>query len=291
MRLAYLGSPEVAVGPLQALHDAGHEVVLVVTNPPRRRHRRSDPTPTPVGVRAAELGIPVTHDPNDILDTATDLGVVVAFGRIIDSQLLSRVSMVNLHFSLLPRWRGAAPVERAILAGDDTTGVCVMEVAEELDTGGIYARAEVAITDDMTAPELRSVLAERGTALLVEALSGPLGEPEPQAENGVTYAEKIRSEDLRLDWDRSAEELARVVRVGGAWTTLSGRRLKILQAEPIVGPEASGGREHGALEHTAVVCAEGSLRLEQVQPEGRAAMDAESFLNGARLGPDARLGT
>ena len=135
-RLVYLGNPEVAVAPLTALHEAGHEVALVVTSPDRRRGRRSAPTPTPVGARAMELGIPVAHDLAAVADSGADLGVVVAYGRIIPVDVLARVPMVNLHFSLLPRWRGAAPVERALLAGDPTTGVCLMAVAEGLDVGG-----------------------------------------------------------------------------------------------------------------------------------------------------------
>jgi methionyl-tRNA formyltransferase len=291
MRLVYLGSPSVAVRPLQALHDAGHDLALVVTNPPRRRHRNSEPAPTPVGQRANELGIPVTHEVGDLLDVEAELGVVVAFGHIIGPDLLAYLPMVNLHFSLLPRWRGAAPVERAILAGDDRTGVCVMEVAEGLDTGGVYSCVEVPITAQATAETLRSELVERGTALLVETLAKPLGAPVPQADEGVTYAEKIRGDDLHLVWERDAVELSRVVRVGGAWTTISGRRLKVLEAEPIPSPRPSDDSVCGTIEGDTVICGSGVLRLVRVQPEGKAPMDARAFLNGARLGPNARLGT
>ncbi len=290
----------MAVGPLQALHDAGHRIVLVVTNPPRRKGRRSEPTPTEVALRAGELGIPVTHDADDVLRTRADLGVVVAYGRIIGSHLLAHLSMVNLHFSLLPRWRGAAPVERAILAGDPRTGVCVMEVAEGLDTGGVYACEEVAILPMTTAEELRAELCALGTALLVRTLAEPLGTPEPQATEGITYAEKIRPEDLHLDWSRNAKELSRVVRVGGAWTTVAGRRLKVLAAEPVPDAEpvpaadpvpAAGRATAGTLSGSEVVCGEGRLRLSRVQPEGRAPMEAAAFLNGARLDPDTVLGS
>jgi len=222
MRIVYLGSPQMAVPPLRALVEAGHEVVLAVTNPPSRRGRRSGPQPTAVGAAAAELGIPVSHDPDDILATDADLGVVVAFGRIIKPHVLAHLSIVNLHFSLLPRWRGAAPVERAILAGDDRTGVCVMDVEEGLDTGGVYASAEVDLSPGTSAHQLREQLVELGTTLLVQALSAPLGSPEPQAAEGVTYAEKLTAEDLHLDWERDAAALARVVAVGGAWTTVDG---------------------------------------------------------------------
>ena len=140
-RLAYLGNPAVAVGPLWALHEAserlGTEVVVVVTAEDRRRSRGGAPSPTPVAQAAVELGLPVAHDLSVVVDSGADLGVVVAYGQIIPVSLLNQLPMLNLHFSLLPRWRGAAPVERALLAGDVTTGVCLMDVAEELDTGGI----------------------------------------------------------------------------------------------------------------------------------------------------------
>ena len=291
MRLVYLGSPSVAVPPLQALYDDGHDVALVVTNPPRRRHRRSEPTPTPVGVLADELGIPVTHDADDLLGVQADLGVVVAYGRIIPAELLAHLRMVNLHFSLLPRWRGAAPVERAILAGDDRTGVCVMEVAEGLDTGGVYACVEVPIAPQATAQSVRKELVERGTELLVETLRKPLGSAAPQADEGVTYAEKINAGDLRLDWERTAVELSRVVRVGGAWTTLGGLRLKVLDAEPATWAVPTASPACGTMHADTVACGSGALRLLRVQPQGKAPMDARAFLNGARLGPDARLGT
>jgi methionyl-tRNA formyltransferase len=286
----------MAVPPLRALLAAGHEVLLVVTNPPRRRGRRGEPTPTAVGAAAVEAGLAVSHDPDDILSVDADLGVVVAFGRIIRPHVLAHLPMVNLHFSLLPRWRGAAPVERALLAGDDRTGVCVMDVEEGLDTGGVHARAEVPIGPSTTAAQLREQLVELGSELLVDTLSRPLGPPEPQAGHGVTYAAKLGPEDLHLDWSRPAEELDRQVRVGGAWTTLDGRRLKVLEARPVEAgapgdPESAGGPAPGELAGDVVGCGAGALALRRVQPEGRAAMDASAFLNGARLPPGTVLGT
>ncbi len=237
-----------------------------------------------------ELGISVSHDPDDLLGIEVDLGVVVAYGQIIRPHVLAHLKMVNLHFSLLPRWRGAAPVERAILAGDGLTGVCVMEVAEGLDTGGVYSRSEVEITSAMTAEDLRAQLVDRGTRLLVDTLEKPLGSAVPQADDGVSYADKIRSDDLHLDWQRDPQELLRVVRVGGAWTTLAGRRLKVLDAEPS-GSVGSGGHAPGTLLGDSVVCGSGAVRLVRVQPEGRKAMAGEAFLNGARLDPGTMLGT
>ena len=150
-RLVFLGTPAASVPFLEALAAAGFDVALVITQPDKRRGRRAAPTPSPVKAAAQSLGIPVSTEVDDALDADADLGVVVAFGQIIKPHVLDRLAMVNVHFSLLPRWRGAAPVERAILAGDQTTGVCLMEVAEGLDTGRVYRRVEVPIAPDATA--------------------------------------------------------------------------------------------------------------------------------------------
>jgi len=187
---------------------------------------------------------------------------------------------VNLHFSLLPRWRGAAPVERAILAGDTVTGVCVMDVEAGLDTGGIHDCAEVPIGPDTTAEQLRRELVEVGTDLLVRCLDRGLGESRPQGDDGVTYAEKLTPEDRQLLWDRPVEELHRVVRVGGAWTTFRGKRLKVVAARPA--PEAPEGVPGELVTGTTVRCGDGALELVEVQPEGKASMAAEAWANGAR---------
>src|SRR5688500_14598522 len=177
MRLAYLGTPESAVPPLRALVEAGHDIALVVSRADARRGRGAATTPSPVKAAAIELGIPVTDVVDDVLalDPPAELGVVVAFGRIIKPHVLAALPMVNLHFSLLPRWRGAAPVERAILAGDTRTGVDLMDVEEGLDTGGIHREAVLDIGPDETAEELRSRLVAAGTELLVTALAEGLG--------------------------------------------------------------------------------------------------------------------
>ncbi|HEX2578546.1 MAG TPA: methionyl-tRNA formyltransferase, partial [Aquihabitans sp.] len=199
-RLVFLGTPEMAVPPLAALVDAGFEVALVVTGADKRRGRRARPSPTPVKLAAVERGLPVSHDLADVPGVGADLGVVVAYGRILRRSLLEQLPMVNLHFSLLPRWRGAAPVERALLAGDERTGVCVMAVEEGLDTGGVHARAELAIRRSSTAEELGRQLSELGSTLLVETLQRGLGAPQPQV-GEVTYAAKLTTDDLRLRWD------------------------------------------------------------------------------------------
>ena len=234
---------------------------------------------------AAELGVPVTHDIDDLLSAGAELGVVVAYGRIIKPHVLAALPMVNVHFSLLPRWRGAAPVERALLAGDSTTGICIMGVEETLDTGGVYACREVPIGPTTTAAELRAELVELGTDLLVDVLAAPLPSPQPQV-GDVTYAEKITPEELQLVWDRPAVELDRWVRVGGAWTTFRGRRLKVHRTEVV-----AGGGEPGVLgEHGMVGTGAGSLRLLTVQAEGTAPMSWADFANGAHPRPGERLG-
>jgi methionyl-tRNA formyltransferase len=266
VRLVYLGTPAMAVPPLEALVAAGHEVVLVVTRPDARRGRRSAPTPSPVKAAAEAHGIDVTHDIDDVVpvgrERRAELGVVVAFGRIIKPHVLDALPMVNLHFSLLPRWRGAAPVERALLAGDETTGVCLMQVDEGLDTGAVYARVEVPITPEITAAELRTELVAAGTQLLVGELASGLGRPVPQT-GPPTYADKIGPDDLRIDWTRSSAEIHRVVRVGGAWTTFRGARVKILEA--------------------AIV--DGALEPVTVQPESKAPMSYREWRHGARPAP------
>ena len=276
--LVFLGTPEISVPPLRALHDAGFTIELVVTNPDRRRGRGSATSPSPVKEAAIELGLPVTHEVDDVLATGAELGVVVAFGRIIRPHVLAAVPMVNLHFSRLPRWRGAAPVERAILAGDTTTGVEVMAVEEGLDTGGVYARAELDIGPDETADELRARLVAAGTPLLVEALERGLGDPEAQVGEPV-YAHKITADDLHIDWAADAVAVHRQVRVGGAWTTHRGQRFKVWRTS--LEPTGDG------VEHPT---GDGSIELLEVQPAGKPRMAAAAWANGVHWSSDDRLG-
>jgi methionyl-tRNA formyltransferase len=285
-RLVYLGSPELAVAPLEALVDAGFDVALVVTRADKRRGRGGDPSPTPVKLAALARGIAVSHDVAEAATVGADLGVVVAFGQILRRPLLEQLPMVNLHFSLLPRWRGAAPVERALLAGDDRTGVCVMAVEEGLDTGGVHAQREIAIRRTSTADELGHQLAALGSALLVDTLRAGLGEPAPQR-GEPTYADKISTADLRLDWARPAVELDRVVRVGGAWTTFRGRRLKVHDARIVAEAPST---VPGTLVGDVAATGEGGLQLVEVQPEGKARQPFAAFANGARPTLDDRLG-
>ena len=292
MRLAYLGSPEIAVPPLRALVAAGHDVALVVTNPERRRGRGAGTSPTPVALAATAAGIPVSHRPEDVLDARVELGVVVAFGRILGPELLDSVPLVNLHFSLLPRWRGAAPVERALLAGDTETGVCLMAIEPTLDTGPVHRVARYPIGEDTTAGELFDGLSRLGAELLVDALADGLGVPVPQSEDGVTYAAKLTVEDRHLDWRRTALELSRVVRIGRAWTTVDGRRLVVLAARPVEpGPVVEPGSLQVVEGRVLVACGGGDrLELLRVQPEGRTAQDAAAFVRGRRDDVPVTLG-
>ncbi|MET0903864.1 MAG: methionyl-tRNA formyltransferase [Acidimicrobiales bacterium] len=278
-RIAYLGTPDLAVGPLRALVDDGVDVALVVSQPDRRRGRGSGQVPSPVKAAAIELGLPVSDRVDDVLAADVPLGVVVAFGRLIKPPVLEVVPMVNLHFSRLPRWRGAAPVERAILAGDERTGVDLMAVEEGLDTGGTYRRVELPIGRDDTLAELRSRLAEAGTRLLVDALRAGIGEPTPQV-GEPTYAHKLTAEDRHLDWSGSAVDIHRRVRLGDAWTTHQGKRLKVWRTN--VPPSGAGPR---------VRAADGEVELVEVQPEGKGRMDATAWANGARFHTGESLDT
>jgi methionyl-tRNA formyltransferase len=284
-----MGSPAPAATALRALHQAGHVIALVVTRPDKRRGRGTEATPTPAKQAAEELGLPVTSDIAQVKASGAELGIVVAYGRIIKPDVLAAVPMVNIHFSLLPRWRGAAPVERAILAGDETTGVCLMDVDEGLDTGAVYRCRQVAIGRDETAAQLTGRLADLGAEMLVEALAAGLGDPVAQ-QGEPTYAAKIEPEDLHLDWARTAVELHRIVRIGRAWTTWRGRRLLVPAASPTdPDPADPVDGEPGTVAGGVVATGAGGLRLETVQPEGKRPMTAAEWLRGA--GGSVRLGT
>lgn len=290
MRLVFLGTPDDAVTPLRALVDAGHDVALVLTQPDRRRSRGGGADPSPVKRAASELGLAVLtptrarEATEAVAATDAELGVVVAFGQLLPPAFLDALphGVVNLHYSLLPRWRGAAPVERAILAGDLETGVCLMRIEEGLDTGGIYASVSTAIGSKETAGELHARLTELGTDLLLEHLPRVLDvEPVPQ-HGEPTYAEKLTVDEFRIDGSRPAEELARVVRAGnprpGSWMIVDGKRVKVWRARPEPGEGRPGVvRSPGELVTTA-----GVLRLRDVQPEGRPRMPGDAWMAGLR---------
>lgn len=276
-RLVYFGTPAMAVPPLQALVAAGFDVVCVVTRVDKRRGRGGELMPSPVKAAAVELGLTVVHTVDDALglgaDLGADLGVVVAFGQLIKPHALAALPMVNLHFSLLPRWRGAAPVERAILEGDTVTGVCLMQLEEGLDTGPVHAVVEVPIASDATGDSLRADLVRIGTELLCAELTAGLTDPVPQV-GEPTYAAKLSPDDLRLDWTTPASVRDRQIRLGGAWTTFRDKRFKVHAAE-VVDPHATG--DELAPDGTV-----GGIRLARVQPEGKPAMPWRDFANGAR---------
>jgi methionyl-tRNA formyltransferase len=289
-RLAFLGSPPVAARTLRALVEAGHDLRLVVTAADKRRGRGAAMLPTPVKQAAAELGIPVSTRVGNVVTAGAELGVVVAFGRLISPEVLRELPMVNLHFSLLPRWRGAAPVERAILSGDAVTGVCLMQVEEGLDTGAVYGCTSTPIGPEETAAELRDRLGTLGTALLLSRLEhgvAGLGVPTPQS-GEPTYAAKLTADDLRLDFSLPAVQLQRVVRVGRAWCMAQGRRLIVHRAA--VGEDAprAVGRAGelpapGTLCEGRIACGEGWLVLLEVQAEGRRRQPFAEWARGARL--------
>jgi methionyl-tRNA formyltransferase len=290
VRVVFLGTPADAVAPLRALVDAGHEVARVVTQPDRRRSRGGGADASPVKAAASELGLRVVT-PNraievidDVRSSRAEVGIVVAFGQLLPPAFLEALphGLVNVHLSLLPRWRGAAPVERAILAGDTETGVCLMRIEEDLDTGPVYASASTTIRPDETAGELRVRLVELGTGLLLEHLPRiPTMEPVPQHGEPV-YAEKLSVDEFRVDPRRPADELVLLVRAGnprpGAWMVVRGKRVKVWRAHAHHGEGTPGLlRPPGDL-----ITGGGLLRLDEVQPEGRSRMSPEAWLAGLR---------
>ena len=294
MRVAFFGTPAAAVPVLRAVHDAGHPVVLVVTQPERRRSRGGAPQPSPVHAAAAELGLPVRTPARarEITDELTaggvEAGVVAAFGQLLPAPVLLAVplGLVNLHLSLLPRWRGAAPVERAILAGDPETGVCVMRIDAGLDTGPVYRSVATAIGPDETAGQLTERLVALGTPMLLDVLADlPNLEPNPQR-GEPTYAEKLTVDEFHLDPSRPPHELARVVRAGnprpGAWMLVEGKRVKVLAAHAQAGGAAPGPPYDVVWPGAALRTASGRLVLDTVQVEGRRPVTGAAWLAGYR---------
>ena len=277
--LVFLGTPAAAATVLSELIRNGFEIVHVVTRADARRGRGSSTTPSPVKQVAIDNAIEVSHDMTWLKENSERnlFGVVVAYGKIIPASVLSRTPMVNVHFSLLPRWRGAAPVERAILAGDASTGVCIMNVDETLDTGDVFAQREINIADTHTAESLTSDLALLGAELLIDTLNDGLGAGVPQ-EGETTYATKVNPDELRLNWNLSTVEVLRRVRAVRSYTMLGAQRLKVIEAEVHLDTvQLSPGLCDAA---GIVGTRDGAVRLVLVQPEGKAAMDAAAWLRG-----------
>jgi methionyl-tRNA formyltransferase len=291
MRVIFMGSPDFAVPTLDALVEAGHEVVAAYTQPPRRAGRGKGERPTPVAIRAHELGIEVRHpknlrseaDQTDFAELESDVAVVAAYGLILPQAVLDApmLGCLNVHASLLPRWRGAAPVQRAIMAGDEATGVTIMQMEAGLDTGPMLLKRAIEI-EDKNAAQLTEELSKLGAAMMVDVLADlPRFEPIPQPEEGVTYAAKIGKQEARIDWSRPASELVRHVQglapFPGAWFEAHGERIKLLAAQT----SGSHGKPGEVLDdQLSVACGNGSLRPALVQRAGKGVMSTDELLRG-----------
>jgi methionyl-tRNA formyltransferase len=299
MRIVFMGSPEFAVPSLNALVDDRHEVVAVYAQPPRPAGRGKAERKTPVHERAEQLGIEV-RTPRTLRDVDeqerfralnADIGVVAAYGLILPKPILEAPARgcVNVHASLLPRWRGAAPIQRAILAGDEVTGVTIMQMEEGLDTGPMLLRRELDIARK-NAGQVTEELAKVGAGALIEWLAHP-GTPEPQPEEGATYASKIDKAEARIDWTRSAAEIERQVRafnpVPGAWFEANNERVKLLEAAE--GEDASGRPGEVLDDCLTVACGSGYIRPLKVQRAGRGAMTPGELLRGFPVAKDTIL--
>ena len=302
--LVFMGTPDFAATILDALIAAGHRIKAAYTQPPRPSGRGHRLQPSPVQVLAGRHGLTV-HCPTTLRDPAAqqefaaigaDAAVVAAYGLILPPPVLAapRLGCLNVHASLLPRWRGAAPIQRAILAGDAETGVTIMRMDEGLDTGPMLLRQAVPIGPKATAGELTNSLAALGSDLMAAALDRlARGElvAHPQPPDGVTYARKLRREEARLDWRRPAVQLERQVRAfdpwPGAWFEGRGERVRVLEAEVIPGPGTPPGTVID--EAPTIACGTGALRPLRLQRPGRAAMTAAEFLRGFALPPGTVL--
>jgi methionyl-tRNA formyltransferase len=305
LRLVYMGTVAFAVPSLRTLAAGPHAVVAVYTQPPRAAGRGLKARPSPVHTAAAELGL-VVHTPETLKSPAerevlagfgADLAVVAAYGLILPQSILEapRLGGINLHASLLPRWRGAAPIQRALLAGDAETGVTIFRMEPSLDTGPILTMGRVPITAATTAASLHDTLADLAARMVgptIDRLASGRVVPHPQPEQGVTYAPKIEKAEARLDWSRPAAFLERQLRAlnpwPGCWTTFDGERLLVLEGELAGGCGAPG---EVLDERMTIACGAGALRLTKVQRAGGRPMSADAFLRGFRLPVGARLGT
>ena len=272
MKLVIAATPKVAIPSIELLSSSNQ--ITIITQPDKPAGRGKHLQPSEIASTYPACHKPLNDEQFSELLSGSDLLITIGYGRILKMETLQvpKFGGINLHFSLLPRWRGAAPVERALLAGDAETGVCLMQLDEGLDTGPVYSTVRVPIGDRATADELRAELVRLGTEQLVDALAAPLGEP--VAQSGVAvYADKIRAEELRIDWGQPAAVIDRLVRLGGAWTTFRGRRVKVIAAVP---DSAAAGLAPG-------------LRLVTVQPEGKAPMAATDWVRGVRPAADERF--
>ncbi|MBL4806507.1 MAG: methionyl-tRNA formyltransferase [Rhodobacteraceae bacterium] len=292
MRIVFMGTPDFSVTALDALIADGHEIVAVYSQPPRPAGRGKKLRPSPVQKRAEALGIEVRtplnfKKPEDIqsfTDLSADIGIVVAYGLILPQVILDgpRLGCLNIHASLLPRWRGAAPIQRAIMAGDAETGVCIMQMEAGLDTGPVFTRETTPITVTDTAGVLHDRLAEIGGSLVCATLRNINKlNAEPQIDSDMTYAAKINKSESKIDWTRPAVEIDRQIRglspFPGAWTEIAGERVKLLNCVLMSGEGSVGTALDDAL---LIACGQGAVRLTRLQRAGKGPMDAVDFLRG-----------
>jgi methionyl-tRNA formyltransferase len=301
MRVIFMGTPEFSVPVLDALVAAGHEIAAVYCQPPRPAGRGKRDRPSPVQARAESLGLPVRHPESlkgaeaqaEIAALEADVAVVVAYGLILPRAVLDAPAhgCLNIHASLLPRWRGAAPIQRAIMAGDAETGICIMRMEAGLDTGPVLLREATPIGAEDTAGSLHDRLSEMGARLVTEALARlDTLAPRPQPEIGVTYAAKIEKAEARIDWQRPATEVDRSIRglspFPGAWCLAGDERVKILGS---VLAEGQGAPGEVLDDRLTVACGSGAIRLTRLQRAGRGSQGTAEFLRGMALPPGTRL--
>ena len=301
MRVVFMGSPDFSVPVLDALVASGHEIACVYCQPPRPAGRGKKDRPTPVQARAEELGLPVRHpvslkgaeEQAEFAALNADIAVVVAYGLILPQAVLDAPAKgcLNIHASLLPRWRGAAPIHRAIMAGDAETGVCIMQMEAGLDTGPVLLERRVEIGAEETTGELHDRLSALGAQAITEALEQiDTLSAQTQPEAGVTYAAKIDKAEARIDWSRDASDIDRQIRglspFPGAWSMINGRRVKLLRSRTSLGSGVAGS----VLSGLTVACGTGSVEITQVQPEGKGRMSSEDFLRGTPLPKGSILG-
>ena len=294
MKIIFMGTPEFSVPVLEALAQR-HEILAVYSQPPRPAGRGKADRPSPVQARAEALGLPVRH-PVSLRSAAeqqafaalgADVAVVVAYGLILPQAVLDapRLGCLNIHASLLPRWRGAAPIHRAIMAGDAETGICIMQMEAGLDTGPVLLRQSTAIAPEETTADLHDRLSAMGAALILQALDQLPLPATPQPDQGVTYAAKIDKAEARIDWTRPATEVDRQIRglspFPGAWCDIAGERVKLLRSRPAKGQGEPGQVLHGL----TIACGEGAVEIIQAQREGKRPAAAADLLRGFTLPP------
>ncbi|WP_420861463.1 methionyl-tRNA formyltransferase [Algirhabdus cladophorae] len=301
MRIVFMGTPDFSVPVLDALVEAGHDIAAAYCQPPRPAGRGKKERPTPVHGRALELGLDVRHPASLKTDNAladfsalqADIAVVVAYGLILPQTILDAPAKgcLNIHASLLPRWRGAAPIHRAIMAGDNQTGVCIMQMEAGLDTGPVLLRVATDIETDETTGQLHNRLSQLGATAIISALAQlETLVPEAQSDQGITYAAKILKDEAKIDWTKPAHIIDAQIRglspFPGAWTKINGVRVKMLGStvSSMTGPAGT------ILSDLTIACGDGAVQITRAQREGKSAQDTLTFLNGMDVPPGTVAG-